>query len=51
MFNLLDCDMIVNKFELQSPYYIYFWTNPLGKGMNPHYPSSYGLNSTITVLL
>ena len=26
---------IVNKFKLQSRYYIYFWANALMKGMSP----------------
>ncbi len=52
-FNLpyvLDCDIVVSKFKLQSCYYIHFQTNSLGKGMN-NPPSSNGLNSTTTVLL
>ena len=28
-------DYGVNEFELQSRYYVHFWTNTLGKGMNP----------------
>ena len=28
-------DIIVSKFKLQSPYYVHFRTNILGKGMNP----------------
>ena len=32
--NLLDCDIVVSEFELQSRHYIHF-----GKGMNRHYPS------------
>ena len=36
--NVLECDIIVSKFELQSCYYIHFWTNTLGKGMNTIYP-------------
>ena len=38
--NMLDCDIIVNGFELQSHYYNHFQINTLGeKGMNliiPH---------------
>ena len=26
--------IVVNKFELQLRYYVHFWTNTLGKGMN-----------------
>ena len=33
--NVLDSDILVSKFELQSPYYIHFWTNIFGKGMDP----------------
>ena len=33
--NVLDCDIIVNGFELQSGYYVHFRTINLGKGMNP----------------
>ena len=32
---VIDCGIIVNKFILQSHYYIHFWTNTLGKSMNP----------------
>ena len=39
---------VVSDFELQSPYYLHFRTNTLGKVMNP---LSYGLDSTTTVLL
>ena len=31
---VLNCDIIVSEFELQSRYYVYFRTNSLGKGMN-----------------
>ena len=31
-----DCGIIVSEFKLQSHYYIHFWTNILGKGMNLH---------------
>ena len=44
--NVLDCDIVVSEFELQV-----FRFNTLGKGMNPTYCSSYGLNSTITIFL
>ena len=46
-----DCNIIVYEFKHQFPYYVYFWTNTLGKGMNHFIPSSYELNSTSTVLL
>ena len=32
---LLDCNLKVSEFKLQLCYYIHFWTNTLGKGMNP----------------
>ena len=43
----------LSKFELQTRYYIHFWTNALGKGMNPHYSThtpcaSYSLNCSST---
>ena len=33
--NVLDCDIVVSKFEIQSWYYVHFQTNAFGKGMNP----------------
>ena len=49
--NVLDCDIVISEFELQSCNNVHFWTNTLGKGMNspPYYPSN-GLNSITTVL-
>ena len=44
---VLDCDIIVREFELQSRYYIRFWIDILRKGMNPLVPT---LNSTTIVL-
>ena len=32
--NMLDCDIIVSKFELKLHYYIHFQPNTLKKGMN-----------------
>ena len=32
--NVLDCDIILSEFEFLSPYYIYFWTYTLRKGLN-----------------
>ena len=32
--NVLDCNITVTKFNLQSCYYIYFWTNTFEKVMN-----------------
>ena len=34
MVKALDCGIIVSMFELQLRYYVHFWTNTLGKGMN-----------------
>ena len=31
----MDCGMVVREFVLQSPYYVHFRENTLGKGMNP----------------
>ena len=33
--NVLNSDIVINKFELQSSYYVQFRTNTLGEGMNP----------------
>ena len=35
MVKVLDCGIVVSKFELQSRYYVHFQTNTFGKGMNP----------------
>ena len=34
MANVLDYDIEVSEFELLSPYYVHFWTNTFGKGLN-----------------
>ena len=36
--NVLDCNIVVREFDLQSHYYVYFRTNTLGKDMNPLIP-------------
>ena len=47
--NLLDCDIVVSKFELLC-YYIHFWTNTPGKGKKPITPTlSYEAQSTEAV--
>ena len=47
---MLDCDIVVSEFELQSDCYIHFQTIiPLGKVWTLYFPS-YGLNRTIDVL-
>ena len=51
MVKAMDCETVVSEFVLQSRYYVHFRENTLGKGMNPTYPPSYGLNSSTTVLL
>ena len=35
MVKAVDCGIVVSEFVLQSHYYIHFWANNLGKGMNP----------------
>ena len=40
--NIFDCDIGVSEFKPHSHYYIHFWTNTLGKAMNPHIPSVIG---------
>ena len=49
--NVVDCDIIVIEFELRSRYYIHFWTNTIGKGMNSLIPQAMGLFSITAVLL
>ena len=50
MGNMVDCNIVVSGFELQSHYYTHFQTNTLGR-YGLLYPSSYGLKSAITVIL
>ena len=40
--NMLECNIIVNKFKFQLCDYIHFWTNILGKGMNFLIPPAIG---------
>ena len=47
----LNCDTIVSGFELQSCYFVHFWTSALRKDMNPFILRSYGLNGTTYVFL
>ena len=35
MVKAMDCGIVVSEFVLQSHYYVHFWANTLGKGMNP----------------
>ena len=51
--NVLDCNIVVSEFELQSHCYIHFQINTLGKVMNSLILTmvKYGLKRTTTVLL
>ena len=40
--NMMDCDIVVSEFELQSRYYYHFLSNTLGKGMNLLIPQAMG---------
>ena len=40
--NVLECDIVVREFELQGCYCFHFWTNTIGKGMNPLIPPAMG---------
>ena len=51
MVKAMDCGIVVSEFVLQSRYYVHFRANTLGKGIEPPYPPSYGLDSTTIVLL
>ena len=31
----MDCGIVVSVFVFQSRYYVHFWANTFGKGMNP----------------
>ena len=35
MVKAMNCGIVVRDFILQSRYYVHFWANTLGKGMNP----------------
>ena len=43
MVKVMDCEIVVSEFELQSRYYIHFRTNTLRKGMNPPLSSQLGV--------
>ena len=51
MANVLDCDIVVRGFKVQSHYCLHFRTVTLGEKYEPPYISSYELDSTTTVLL
>ena len=36
--NVLYCDVVESEFELQSLYYLHFWTNILRKEMKSLFP-------------
>ena len=42
--NVLNCDIVASKFELQSVYYIHFQTDSLEKGMHFLITSRCGLD-------
>ena len=42
MANVLDRDIVVSVFELQSRYYVIFQTNTLGNSMKPLIPLAMG---------
>ena len=35
MVKAMDCGIVVSEFIFQLRYYVHFWANTLGKGMNP----------------
>ena len=35
MVKAMDCGIVVSEFVFQSRYYVHFWANTPGKGMNP----------------
>ena len=47
--NVLDCDIVVSKFELKSRFYIHSQTDIIGKSMNFRIVRSYGLSCITTV--
>ena len=48
--NVLDCNIVVSRFEFQLCYYIQFRFNTFGKSMNFVISTSYRLNCTTAVL-
>ena len=51
MDNILDYDIVVSEFEIQSRYNVHFQTNTLGKMNEPIIPTSYRLHITNIALL
>ena len=37
--SMLDCNIVASEFKFQSCFYVHFWTNTLGKGINFLIPS------------
>ena len=42
MVKVIWCWIVVRDFVLQSRYYVHFWTNTIGKGINPLILSAMG---------
>ena len=40
--DVLNCNIVVNKLKFQLCYCIHFWTNALGKDINPLIPTAMG---------
>ena len=51
MTKVLDYALEGSEFELRSRYYVYFQTKTPEKGIEPHYPCNFGLNSITMVHL
>ena len=49
--NVLDCDIAISEFELQSQSYVYFWVNSLWKTTDTFILSSYMLPYPIQLLV
>ena len=49
--NMLNCDIVVYKFELHTRYYVHFRAIALGKYLNTLFPPWHWLNSTTMVVL
>ena len=51
MVNMLDCDIVVREFKLQSSIYVHFQNGTLGEMYELPYPSNYELNCIHTILI
>ena len=38
--NVLDCNILISEFELQSRFYVHLRTNTFGERYEPPYPSA-----------